>query len=39
VGGGAPEIPVFYYTVEVNGVKNHHHDFEPIKVKLKTLDG
>jgi len=38
VGGGAPEIPVFYYTKEVEGVKISMHDFEPIKVRVRAID-
>ena len=38
VGGGAPEIPVFYYTKEVDGVKISMHDFDPIKVRVRAVD-
>jgi len=38
VGGGAPEIPIFYYTKEVNGVKIPMHDFDPIKVRVRAVD-
>jgi hypothetical protein len=30
--GGAPEIPVFYYHIIENDVKQNKHDFKPIKV-------
>ena len=38
VGGGAPEIPVFYYTKEFDGVKMSMHDFDPIKVRVRAVD-
>lgn len=38
VGGGSPEIPVFYYTKEVDGVKMSMHDFDPIKVRVRAVD-
>ena len=33
VFGGAPEIPIFhYYTINTDGTKQSHHDFNPIKL-------
>ena len=38
-GGGAPEIPIFHYsTLDAEGNKTQHHDFEPIKIRLCFLE-
>lgn len=36
--GAAPEIPIFQYFKLKDGVKEFHHDFQPLKVKVKVLD-
>lgn len=37
--GGAPEIPIFLHTkVDAQGTKTSHHDFHPIKIRLRFLE-
>ena len=37
--GGAPEIPIFqYHSILEDGSKQNHHDFNPIKIKVRIVE-